>query len=232
MALLFVTPAFAQIYSYRGKDGKLYITDRPIEKNKKDFKLVGTYVPKHAKKKTNKAKEALRERNRRTPTRKYGGAYVLTKNQIHGLVTPIARAMKVDPDLVKAVIEIESSRNVRALSNKGAQGLMQLIPETAKRFGVSNAFDPRQNIRGGVSYLQYLLSYFEGDVDLVLAAYNAGENAVDKHGGIPPYKETRRYVKKIRKLYTKEQLPYTNKARYKSRLVNKEKKRGKIANAG
>jgi len=212
LTLGLVSPLSAQIYSYRDAEGRLHITDKLIRD--KSYKLVDTYEQRVPEKK----RSGIEERNARTPSRR-NGKYVLSRDQISGLVIPIAEAMKVDPQLVIAVIEIESSRNVKALSSKGAMGLMQLIPETAERFGVQNPWDPRQNIRGGISYLQYLLSYFEGNVDLVLAAYNAGENAVDRHGGVPPYRETRRYVQKIRRLYTRKELPFTNRARTKSALV-------------
>ncbi len=108
-----------------------------------------------------------------------------------------AAAFGVSTDLVKAVIQAESEFDHLAVSSKGAQGLMQLMPATARRFGVGDAFDPRQNIFGGVEYLAFLLRMFQGDVSLALAGYNAGENAVVRHKGIPPYKETRGYVKKI-----------------------------------
>jgi soluble lytic murein transglycosylase-like protein len=112
-----------------------------------------------------------------------------------------ARALQVDAGLVDAVIQVESGYNVRARSPKGASGLMQLIPTTASRFGVSNPFDPADNIQGGVKYLGYLLKQFHGDVPLSLAAYNAGENAVLRSGGIPPFAETREYVRKIAAVY-------------------------------
>ena len=208
-------PLWAQFYSYRDANGRLHITDRPL--TKKGYKLVDTYVPRdlREKRKRQQAQDARRSRIGRSKHR-------LSHGQIDGLVSPIARAYKVDPDLVKAVIEIESSRDARAKSSKGAMGLMQLIPATAERFGVSNAWDPRQNVKGGIRYLQYLLSYFEGNVDLALAGYNAGENAVDRHQGVPPYKETRNYIRKIRKLYKVKQLPYGNRAKRKSVLVRKQ----------
>ncbi|MCM2254834.1 MAG: lytic transglycosylase domain-containing protein [Vicinamibacteria bacterium] len=106
----------------------------------------------------------------------------------------------VSAELVKAVIQVESEFDHLAVSSKGAQGLMQLMPPTARRFGVGDAFDPRQNIFGGVEYLAFLLRTFQGDVSMALAGYNAGENAVIRHKGIPPYKETRGYVKKIQGL--------------------------------
>jgi len=102
----------------------------------------------------------------------------------------------VDPQIVKSVMLVESNFNPRAVSRKGARGLMQLMPETARRFGVTDRFDPLENLRGGVEYLAGLLRLFSGDVTLALAAYNAGENAVAKHAGVPPFAETREYVRR------------------------------------
>ena len=106
---------------------------------------------------------------------------------------------QLDPNLVKAVIKAESAFDQWAVSSKGAQGLMQLWPPTARRFGVSDPFDARQNIFAGTRYLRILLDMFGGDVSLALAGYNAGENAVRRYGGIPPYRETRNYVRKVRR---------------------------------
>jgi len=119
------------------------------------------------------------------------------------LVESISRKNGVDPDLIDAMIRTESNYNPWAVSSKGARGLMQLIPETGHRFGVMNFFDPQQNIEGGVRYVKYLLDMFGGNVDLSLAAYNAGENLVARLGKIPPYPETRNYVRKIRAVYLK-----------------------------
>lgn len=119
------------------------------------------------------------------------------KGPIARMVRELAPQYKLNPNLVLAVVETESNFNPKARSPKNAQGLMQLIPETAERFGVRNVWDPEQNLRGGMSYLRWLMGYFDGDVELVLAAYNAGEGAVKRHGGIPPYAETQRYVKRI-----------------------------------
>ena len=121
--------------------------------------------------------------------------------EIEELVQRLAPQYGLDPNLVLAVIGTESSFNVGAVSPKNAQGLMQLIPETAARFGVRNILDPMENLKGGMAYLQWLLAYFEGNVALVLAGYNAGEHAVEKYQGIPPYTETINYVKKITNTY-------------------------------
>ena len=112
-------------------------------------------------------------------------------------VTAMAPEFDLEPSLVLAVIRAASGFDPRALSPRRAMGLMQLIPETATRFGVENPWDPVQNIRGGMSYLRWLLDFFHGDERLALAGYNAGERAVQAHGGIPPYPETRAYVKRV-----------------------------------
>jgi soluble lytic murein transglycosylase-like protein len=117
--------------------------------------------------------------------------------QIEKLVRRLAPQYQVPPQLALAIIAVESNFDVAALSSKNAMGLMQLIPQTAKRFGVRNAFDAQQNIRGGMAYLRWLLAYFEGNVALVAAAYNAGEGAVNQHLGVPPYYETREYVRRV-----------------------------------
>jgi len=119
------------------------------------------------------------------------------KGPIATLVRNLAPEYKLDPDLVLAVIEVESNFNARAQSPKNAQGLMQLIPATAERFGVKDVWDPEDNLRGGMAYLRWLLNRFNGDVRLALAGYNAGEKAVDRHQGVPPYSETRAYVSRI-----------------------------------
>jgi soluble lytic murein transglycosylase-like protein len=112
-----------------------------------------------------------------------------------------ARNLQVSPELVHSVIEVESNYNPYAISPKGAEGLMQLMPATARRFGVTNSFDPRQNIEGGVRYLKALKETF-GDDRLALAAYNAGEKAVTRYGGVPPYPETVNYVAKVGEKYS------------------------------
>ncbi len=113
------------------------------------------------------------------------------------LIEDSATRHDVDPLLVEAIMAVESGFDPFAVSEKNCKGLMQLHPDTAKRFGVDDVFDPAQNIEGGVQYLRYLLDFFDGDLENVAAAYNAGENAVRRFGGTPPYAETRNYLKKV-----------------------------------
>jgi len=117
--------------------------------------------------------------------------------EIDRMMRSMAPKYRLDPNLVFAVIEAESSFNPKALSSGNVQGLMQLIPATAERFGVENVWDPEQNLKGGMAYLRWLLNHFKGDVELALAGYNAGERVVERYQGIPPYAETQAYVKRI-----------------------------------
>lgn len=130
------------------------------------------------------------------------------RGHIYNVVGKVSPKYEVDPQLVLAFIAVESGFNANAVSPKNAQGLMQLIPETARRFRVKDAFNAEDNIKGGVAYLQWLLAFFKGDVPLVAAAYNAGERAVERYRGIPPYPETRNYVRRITALYRKTSHPY------------------------
>jgi hypothetical protein len=123
------------------------------------------------------------------------------RSRFDKLIEASAARWGVDPTLVRAVIQVESDFNPRCVSNKGARGLMQLIPETARRYGVKNIFDPAQNIDGGVHYLADLMGMFHEDLEHALAAYNAGEGAVTKYAGVPPYQETTTYVRRALTVY-------------------------------
>ena len=125
----------------------------------------------------------------------------INPDMLHQMVQETAQKHDVDPALVSAVISTESNWNTSALSRKGAQGLMQLVPETAQKLGVFNAWDPQQNIDGGVRYLHMLLDRYNGDLPKALAAYNAGPSAVDRWGGVPNYPETQEYVRKVTHTY-------------------------------
>ena len=175
-ASLVVPPgAGAQIYTRKNAKGVIEATNVP---SRSDYRL--TYPGKgrviHSK--------AYRLR------RSYNGEF-----DAH--ITDAAATHNVHVDLVRAIIQVESDYDHLAVSSKGAQGLMQLMPDTARRFGVANSFDPRDNIFGGVKYLRFLLDLFGGDLALVAAAYNAGENAVLRYNGVPPYRETQGYVEKV-----------------------------------
>ncbi len=139
-----------------------------------------------------------------TPTqrarRSAGSLSKVPRADLARLIEQHAQRARLDPRLVQAVVQTESGYNVNARSSKGAMGLMQLMPETARELGVANAYDPDDNIRGGTTYLRRMLDHF-GDLTLALAAYNAGPTAVTRYGGVPPYAETREYVRRIYRLY-------------------------------
>ena len=128
-------------------------------------------------------------------------AVSIDRDGVEKLVREAAERHQVDPALVRAVIETESNWNPSAVSRKGALGLMQLIPTTAQRFGANNAFSPKQNVDAGVKYLKTLLERYNGNLDLALAAYNAGEGAVDRAHGIPSFRETQNYVQRVQEAY-------------------------------
>ncbi|MGD2028378.1 MAG: lytic transglycosylase domain-containing protein [Desulfobacterales bacterium] len=132
---------------------------------------------------------------------------------LHPIVIKTAGRYQIDPALVKAIIMAESGYNTRAISKKGAKGLMQLMPATARSLGVEDIFNPEQNISGGVRYFKQLVNQFNGDVELALAAYNAGSRYVRQYQGIPPFKATRYYIKKVFKYYQiyKNQMAYNEK---------------------
>src|SRR5437879_1430061 len=138
---------------------------------------------------------------------------------VNALVANIARRNELEPSLVDSVIRVESGYNPNAISPKGAMGLMQLIPSTARRFGVNDTLHPAQNIEGGVKYLKYLMQLYNGDERLALAAYNAGEGAVAKYKGIPPYAETQNYVYQVGK-----KLGQSREAEKKAKASNPETK--------
>jgi soluble lytic murein transglycosylase-like protein len=143
----------------------------------------------------NRNSAALRAANSAQPTEPVGAEV------LHKIVQETAHKHNVDPALVSAVISTESNWNTSAISRKGAQGLMQLVPETAQHFGVYNPFDPAQNVDAGVRYLSMLLERYSGDLPKALAAYNAGPGIVDRWGGVPQFRETREYVRKVTNSY-------------------------------
>jgi hypothetical protein len=130
------------------------------------------------------------------------------RRKVAAIVDRLARELAVSPRLAYAIAHTESRLDPKARSPKNAMGVMQLIPETAQRFNVKNVYDPADNIRGGLAYLRWLLSYYRGEVTLAVAAYNAGEGAVDRYRGIPPYAETRDYVRRVLSVAKREAHPY------------------------
>ena len=175
------SPAAAQIYSWRDADGKLVLSDKP----RPDQAGPQTTYEVHGAATVRATTAASRVTLKSAPY----DASINEHSRRHGVAA----------DLVRAVIQVESAFNPIAVSNKGAMGLMQLMPATAQELGVSNPFDPDQNIRGGVAYLKQLLTRYDQKVELALAAYNAGIGNVEKYGAVPPFKETRNYVDKITK---------------------------------
>ena len=143
----------------------------------------------------------------------------IAPRKIFDLVVKMAPQYQIEPQLALAIIAAESNFNPQALSPMNAQGLMQLIPATSERFNVQDPYDPAQNIRGGLRYLRWLLAYFEGDIALVAAAYNAGEGKVERYRGVPPYLETRAYVKRILKSVGSKVHPFDQRAARPSRVL-------------
>jgi soluble lytic murein transglycosylase-like protein len=180
--LFLTTPSSAGIYRYVDERGVIHFTNCPRDPK---FKL---YI--------RESKEDVGDENHSSSV-----SYIKDSNQYDSLISEFSKKYQVDFALIKAMIRAESGFNPIAVSRKGAKGLMQLMPETALRMNVSNLFNPRENIEGGVRYFKYLLSLFNGDLRLSLAAYNAGENVVAELRSIPPYRETLDYVKKVLSLY-------------------------------
>ena len=139
-------------------------------------------------------------------SKKYSTAMRQPDAHVELMISRHSDAQQLDPKLVKALIQAESNFNERAVSRKGAMGLMQLMPDTAKLLKVSDPFDPDQNVRGGTTYLRRMLDRFAGRLEYAVAAYNAGPGAVERHGGIPPFRETRDYVRKVLALYRGEDM--------------------------
>jgi soluble lytic murein transglycosylase-like protein len=184
-------PAAADIYMFKDANGVVHFTNIP--NGDKRYRMV-------------RKEESTSEYTRAAGMPQYVLPTAALIRQYSPLIETAARNHGVDVALVHAVITAESGYNPRAVSRAGAQGLMQLMPDTARRFGVQNSFDPAQNIQGGVKYLSELLVMFNGNKELAVAAYNAGENAVIRAGNrIPPYAETTHYVPKVLGLYRKFQ---------------------------
>lgn len=178
-AWLHAVPAQADIYAWRDEQGRLVLSKQPAPPGVavRTFAVHGN--------------DALRT------TRAEASAMPL-ESRLHAAVADHAARHALDPDLVRAVIRVESGWNPRAVSRKGAMGLMQLMPATAAKYGVADPFNPDDNIRAGVAYLRRLIDRFDGRTELALAAYNAGPGAVEKyHRTVPPYRETRSYVQRI-----------------------------------
>ena len=179
---LLTSPSSAGIYRYVDERGVIHFTNCPRDPK---FKL---YI--------RESKEDVGDENHSSSV-----SYIKDSNQYDSLISEFSKKYQVDFALIKAMIRAESAFNPFAISRKGAKGLMQLMPETASRMSVSNIFNPRENIEGGVRYFKYLLSLFNNDLRLSLAAYNAGENVVGELRSIPPYRETVDYVKKVLSYY-------------------------------
>jgi soluble lytic murein transglycosylase-like protein len=174
--LVWPVAADAQIYAWRDQNGTLVLSDRKLTEGARTFDVPGAPSFKSTRP---AASQTLRER-------------------FEPFVLEHATRQSLRPDLVRAVIQVESGYNPRARSPKGAMGLMQLMPATARELGVRNPYDPSENIRGGTTYLRRLLDRYDGNEELALAAYNAGAEAVERYGRqIPPYRETRDYVRKV-----------------------------------
>jgi len=178
LLILFITPAaYADIYKYLDENGVICYTDAPFGKK-------ADKIRKEKKAPASEQSQAVRR-------------FSEDPGDFHQIVHEKASNYNIDPSLIKAVIKTESNWNSRAISKKGAMGLMQLMPSTANDMNVHNPFDPEENIEGGTRYLKYLIERFNGDVTLALAAYNAGPKTVEKFGYVPPITETKQYVSRV-----------------------------------
>jgi soluble lytic murein transglycosylase-like protein len=196
MLVLWGIPAQGQIVSYKDSDGKrVFINSNPAVYQTRPVRIV---VPKGF---TLLGSASHTTQNSSAVAPEMSVAEQANRQKIEEMIREVSARYNVDPALVRAVIQTESNWNSSAVSRKGALGLMQLVPGTAQQLGVNNAFDPKQNLDGGVRYLHTLLERYNGDLDRALAAYNAGPGAVDRAGGIPRYRETREYVHKVTDSY-------------------------------
>jgi hypothetical protein len=182
LLILYASPASSDVYKYVDENGVACYTDAPMGK------------------KTVKVLKENQGAAKQTKAADSASSSVIGQDY-SGYVQQAAAKYEIEPDLIHAVIKTESNGNQRAVSRKGAMGLMQLMPSTAYDMNVVNPFDPEENIEGGTKYLRQLLEKFNGDLTLALAAYNAGPKTVEKYGNVPPISETRQYVKKIIALF-------------------------------
>lgn len=188
-------PAHGQIVSYMDSNGKRLFVNadpEPVKARRVKAAMRGfTPLPGAVQSASNGAPHEL------------SAAELANRQKIEVMIREVSARYNVDPALIRAVIETESNWNSTAISRKGALGLMQLVPGTARQLGVNNAFDPKQNLDGGVRYLHTLLERYNGDLDRALAAYNAGPGAVDRARGVPQLRETREYVRKVTDSYNR-----------------------------
>jgi soluble lytic murein transglycosylase-like protein len=187
-------PCSADIYSFMDAEGRAHFSDVQLDSRYQLFMKTKPRIEE-----TVPAAEAAPA----AETAVFSRPAPLQSRKLYGeLIAKVAREQQVDAALLHAVVSVESAYNARAISPKGATGLMQLMPDTAKRYGVSDLFDPLENLRAGARYLRDLLGMFNNNLRLVIAAYNAGEGAVIRSGrAIPPYPETRAYVQRVLQLY-------------------------------
>jgi soluble lytic murein transglycosylase-like protein len=177
-----ICSASPRIYEYVDASGMAHFTDKPDSRRYELVKLTPSGLTRSGD--------------------HYDPALLARAAQYDAIIEGAAESAGVEPNLLRAIIVVESGFNSRAVSKRGAVGLMQLMPATAARFGVTNRYDPRQNVRGGARYLGFLINRFDKNVRLALAAFNAGEDAVDRNAGqIPPFSETLEYVPKVMRIY-------------------------------
>ncbi len=182
------------IYKYEDKDGNVHFTDTPPDNG-----VVEEYTPK-----------PLFILQHEPMMSKATYRHLLSKNQLVPMIQSLCKKHSLDPDLVEAIIKAESDFDSGAVSPKGAQGLMQLMPKTASSLGVKDAFNAKDNLEGGIQHFKSLMVKYKDNIELALAAYNAGETAVEKHKGVPPFSETTDYIQKIKKYYSQFSLRSSN----------------------